>query len=213
MKDGFTHPGHAVGIEGGSHGRFVANLESGGGGERLAYYANVRRFREHGWRDLSESWAENGYAQRGVARDGGFAGRGPPPEPVGPDGQRALPPGTPGTEPGVHLHGAGHYRERRRAVGDPGEPPARRRAGGREPVLAFQRHGIVQRRWPGRGRRGRTGGGRLRRGRWRSERPLPAPAGRRWPRSSPRSARASMAPARTNSWKPWGKAAAARPTT
>ncbi len=65
MKDGFTHPGHAVGIEGGSHGRFVANLESGGGGERLAYYANVRRFREHGWRDLSESWAENGYASVG----------------------------------------------------------------------------------------------------------------------------------------------------
>lgn len=65
MKNGFTHPGHAVGIEGGSHHRFVANVESGGGSERLAGYANLQRFREQGWRDLSDSRAENGFATVG----------------------------------------------------------------------------------------------------------------------------------------------------
>ena len=65
MKNGFTHPGHAAGIEGGSHNRFVANAETGGGNERLAWYANLQRFYEGGWRDLSDSWAENGYASVG----------------------------------------------------------------------------------------------------------------------------------------------------
>ena len=65
MKNGFTHPGHAVEVEGGSRNRFVANVESGAGNERLAGYANLQRFREHGWRDLSESWAENGFATVG----------------------------------------------------------------------------------------------------------------------------------------------------
>ena len=65
MKNGFTHPGHAFELEGGSYHRFVANVESGGGNERLAWYANLQRFREHGWRDLSDSWAENAFASLG----------------------------------------------------------------------------------------------------------------------------------------------------
>ena len=65
MKNGFTHPGHGVAVEGGSHNRFVANLESGGGNDRVAWYANLQRFREGGWRDLSDSWTENGYASVG----------------------------------------------------------------------------------------------------------------------------------------------------
>ncbi|MDE0350206.1 MAG: TonB-dependent receptor [Gammaproteobacteria bacterium] len=65
MKNRFTHPGHAVELEGGSHNRFVANVESGGGSERLAWYGNVQRFREDGWRDLSDSRAENGFATVG----------------------------------------------------------------------------------------------------------------------------------------------------
>ena len=48
MKNGFTHPGHAAGIEGGSHNRFVANVETGGRDERLAWYANLQRFYEGG---------------------------------------------------------------------------------------------------------------------------------------------------------------------
>ena len=40
-------------------------METGGGNERLAWYANLQRFYEGGWRDLSDSWAENGYASVG----------------------------------------------------------------------------------------------------------------------------------------------------
>ena len=65
MKNGFTHPGHAVELEGGAHNRFVANVESGGGNDRLAWYANLQRFYEAGWRDLSDSWAESGFASLG----------------------------------------------------------------------------------------------------------------------------------------------------
>lgn len=65
MKDGFSHPGHAVQMEGGSHHRFVGSVESGGGNERIAYYVNLQRFYEQGWRDLSDSWAENAYATVG----------------------------------------------------------------------------------------------------------------------------------------------------
>ncbi len=61
MKNGLTHPGHSVKTEGGSYNRFIANFESGGG-DRLGYYVNAQRFYERGWRDLSNSWAENLYA-------------------------------------------------------------------------------------------------------------------------------------------------------
>ena len=62
MKDGFSHPQHSVEVEGGSFGRAVANIESGGNNGDLAYYVNAQRFYERGWRDLSASWAENVYA-------------------------------------------------------------------------------------------------------------------------------------------------------
>ena len=83
MKNGFTHPGHVFELEGGSYHRFVANVESGGGNERFAWYANLQRFREHGWRDLSDSWAENAFRQPGLARAGGVARPRLPREPVG----------------------------------------------------------------------------------------------------------------------------------
>ena len=62
MKNGFTHPGHSVEAEGGSYERFIGNFESGGNDGEFAYYVNVQRFYERGWRDLSKSWAENLYA-------------------------------------------------------------------------------------------------------------------------------------------------------
>lgn len=62
MKNGFSHPRHAVEVEGGSFGRAVANIESGGNNGKWAYYLNAQRFEENGWRDLSPSWAENLYA-------------------------------------------------------------------------------------------------------------------------------------------------------
>lgn len=62
MKNGFTHPRHSVEVEGGSYERFIGNFESGGNNGELAYYVNVQRFYERGWRDLSNSWVENLYA-------------------------------------------------------------------------------------------------------------------------------------------------------
>ena len=62
MKNGFSHPGHAVEVEGGAYGRAIANIESGGNNGAWAYYVNAQRFEEDGWRDLSPSWAENLYA-------------------------------------------------------------------------------------------------------------------------------------------------------
>ena len=65
MKNGFSHPQHAVEVEGGSYGRAIANIESGGNNGAWAYYLNAQRFEESGWRDLSPSWAENLYASVG----------------------------------------------------------------------------------------------------------------------------------------------------
>lgn len=62
MKNGFTHPGHAVEMEGGSYERFIGNFESGGNNGEYAWYVNAQRFYDGGWRDLSKSWAENLYA-------------------------------------------------------------------------------------------------------------------------------------------------------
>ena len=58
MKDGFSHGGHALEVESGSHDRLVTNLESGGNDGRLGYYVNGQRFDEDGWRDLSPSRAQ-----------------------------------------------------------------------------------------------------------------------------------------------------------
>jgi len=62
MKNGFTHPGHSVEVEGGSYERFIGNFESGGNNGEYAWYVNAQRFYDGGWRDLSKSWAENLYA-------------------------------------------------------------------------------------------------------------------------------------------------------
>lgn len=61
MKDGFSHPRHSVEVEGGSNGRAIANIESGGNNGDWAYYFNAQRFEDNGWRDLSPSWTENLY--------------------------------------------------------------------------------------------------------------------------------------------------------
>ena len=62
MKNGFTHPGNVVEVEGGSYERFIGNIESGANNGEYAYYFNAQRFYERGWRDFSQSWAENLYA-------------------------------------------------------------------------------------------------------------------------------------------------------
>ena len=65
MKNGFNHAGHAVALEGGSHGRFIGSLESGANNGSMAYYVNANRFREDGWRDLSPSVSEVFYGNVG----------------------------------------------------------------------------------------------------------------------------------------------------
>ena len=74
MKNGFSHPRHSVEVEGGSWGRAIANIESGGNSGDWAYYVNAQRFEENGWRDLSPSWSENLYASVDWRGDRGAVG-------------------------------------------------------------------------------------------------------------------------------------------
>ena len=74
MKDGFSHPRHSVEVEGGSYGRAIANIESGGNNGNWAYYVNAQRFEENGWRDLSPSWTENLYGSVDWRGDRGALG-------------------------------------------------------------------------------------------------------------------------------------------
>lgn len=65
MKNGFDNPGNRVEYSGGSFGRHLATVESGGSSGRLAWYVNADVFREDGWRDQSNSEATNFYASLG----------------------------------------------------------------------------------------------------------------------------------------------------
>ncbi|MFW6094130.1 MAG: TonB-dependent receptor [Pseudomonadota bacterium] len=65
MKNGFDFQAHRGEVYGGSHDRYGGTLESGNGNDRLAYYVNISRFDESGWRDLSDSDATNAYASLG----------------------------------------------------------------------------------------------------------------------------------------------------
>jgi outer membrane receptor protein involved in Fe transport len=69
MKNGFDNPGNRLTYSGGSFGRHLANLESGGSRGRLAWYVNADLFSEDGWRDQSESDAVNLYASLGYRGD------------------------------------------------------------------------------------------------------------------------------------------------
>ena len=53
-KNGFTHAGTQAEVTGGSFGRVVAGVESGGArADRMSYYASARYLTEDGWRDHS----------------------------------------------------------------------------------------------------------------------------------------------------------------
>lgn len=62
MKDGFSYEGHAAEASGGSFGRYQVTAETGGNNGAFGYYLNYSRFDEKGWRDLSQSDANNMYA-------------------------------------------------------------------------------------------------------------------------------------------------------
>jgi hypothetical protein len=55
MKTGFSHPGHAVSVMGGSFGRVWTDLQSGGRHGRVSYFVAGRLLTEDGWRDVSPS--------------------------------------------------------------------------------------------------------------------------------------------------------------
>ncbi len=66
MKDGFNFQGNQVEALTGSWGRNTLTLESGNStslvnGSELGYYVNASLFEEDGWRDLSDSKAQNFY--------------------------------------------------------------------------------------------------------------------------------------------------------
>jgi iron complex outermembrane receptor protein len=54
-KTGFSHPGHAFDISGGSFGRYVVEGASGGHRDRLSYFVAGSAVTEDGWRDYSSS--------------------------------------------------------------------------------------------------------------------------------------------------------------
>jgi fatty-acid desaturase/outer membrane receptor protein involved in Fe transport len=54
-KSGFVHDGHSVQLLGGSFGRLLADVQSGGHSDRLSYYVTGRLLHEDGWRDFSPS--------------------------------------------------------------------------------------------------------------------------------------------------------------
>lgn len=54
-KTGFSHPGHAVSLFGGSFGRTWADLSSGGHRGNVSYFVTSRLMGEDGWRDFSDS--------------------------------------------------------------------------------------------------------------------------------------------------------------
>ena len=54
-KNGFTHPGTAYDLFGGSFGRFNGQVETGGNREGIGWFFTVEGFTEDGWRDFSDS--------------------------------------------------------------------------------------------------------------------------------------------------------------
>jgi outer membrane receptor protein involved in Fe transport len=91
-KNGFSDPGAAVRVAGGSFGRRLLGFGVGAHGERFAFYAAGRLFGEDGWRRFSPSDAKSGLVSASYARgaanaellllgaDTSLVGNGPAPE-------------------------------------------------------------------------------------------------------------------------------------
>ncbi len=61
-KTGFSHPGHAVTLFGGSFGRAWADVSSGGARGRVSYFVTGRLMGENGWRDYSDTTVRQAFA-------------------------------------------------------------------------------------------------------------------------------------------------------
>jgi iron complex outermembrane receptor protein len=69
-KNGFTHPGTRAEVTGGSFGRVLAGIQSGGDyADRWSYYASARYLDEEGWRDHSPSEALHLFTNLGWRND------------------------------------------------------------------------------------------------------------------------------------------------
>lgn len=62
MKNGFNFSGNQAEVLGGSWGRQMGSIESGGNNGQWGYYVNLSHFQEDGWRQLSDSDATNIFA-------------------------------------------------------------------------------------------------------------------------------------------------------
>ncbi len=68
-KNGFTHGGHSLETYGGSFGRIVSTIESGGNAGDWAYFFTGSYLNEDGWRDASPSRALNLFSAISWQRD------------------------------------------------------------------------------------------------------------------------------------------------
>ena len=72
-KTGFSDPGTALHLSGGSFLRRQVDLETGGHGEKFAYFFAGRYFGEDGWRDASPSRTVDGFFSGSYASGATFA--------------------------------------------------------------------------------------------------------------------------------------------
>ena len=68
-KTGFTHPGHAVKVHGGSFARRAVEFSSGHHNQRLSYFLSGNFFTEDGWRDFSPSDVRQLFSNIGWEQD------------------------------------------------------------------------------------------------------------------------------------------------
>ena len=68
-KTGFTHPGHAVKVYGGSFTRRAVEFSSGSHNQRLSYFLSGNLFSEDGWRDFSPSEVRQLFGNIGWTQD------------------------------------------------------------------------------------------------------------------------------------------------
>ena len=73
MKDGFSFEQEQLAMSYGSFDRSKLSLQAGANSNGLAYYIHANRFKEDGWRDLSDSDAHSFYGNIAVNKDNFYA--------------------------------------------------------------------------------------------------------------------------------------------
>ena len=73
MKDGFSFEQEQLAMSYGSFDRSKLSLQAGANSNGLAYYIYANRFKEDGWRDLSDYDAHSFYGNIAVNKDNFYA--------------------------------------------------------------------------------------------------------------------------------------------